>query len=88
MQLDGTESSVKLTNTSGSLVTVTLPSASENVGLIIYIFNETTNAEFQVNPLGTDTIEGSDATVVEHSSAVLVSVGTSPAGNADWKQIM
>jgi hypothetical protein len=86
--LDGSDSAIKLTNTSGSSVTVTLPTAAENVGLVLYLFNETTNSEFLVNPAGTDTIEGSDATVVEHSSAVLVSVGPSPAGSADWKQLM
>jgi hypothetical protein len=86
--LDGSESCITLTNQSGSIVTVTLPSAADNRGLVIAIFNETNNAAFHVDPLGADTIEGSNATAVESSSALLISVGTTPSGLANWKQIM
>ena len=86
--LDGTESSIILTNQSGSIVTVTLPPAADHRGLVLTVFNQTTNPVFHVDPQGTDTIEGSNATAVENSSALLVSMGTTPSGLANWKQIM
>lgn len=86
--LDGTESSIILTNQSGSIVTVTLPPAAEHRGLVLAVFNETTNAVFHVDPQGTDTVEGSNATAVENSSALFISMGNTPSGLADWKQIM
>jgi hypothetical protein len=87
ISLDGTESVLTLTNQSGSIVTATLPPAADNPGLIVAILNETTNAAFHVEPSGTDTIEGSNATAVEHSSALFISVGTTTSGLADWKQL-
>jgi hypothetical protein len=88
ISLDGTESSIVLTNQSGSIVTVTLPPAADHRGLMLAVFNETTNPVFHVNPQGTDTIEGSNLTAVENSSVLFVSMGTTPSGLADWKQIM
>lgn len=88
ISLDGTESSIVLTNQSGSIVTVTLPPAADHRGFVLAVFNETTNPVFHVNPFGTDTIEGSNLTAVENSSALFVSMGTTPSGLADWKQIM
>jgi hypothetical protein len=85
--LDGTLTSIMLTNQSGGIVTVTLPPGAENVGKLIAIYNETTNSVFHVDPQGTDTIEASTATAVENSSALLLSMGVTPAGVADWKQL-
>ena len=85
--LDGSESSITLTNQSGSIVTVVLPSAASNPGLLVLILNETTNAIFHVEPQGADTIEGSTAIAVENSSAFFISVGTTPSGLANWKQL-
>lgn len=86
--LDGTESCITLTNQSGSIVNVTLPSSADYKGLILFIMNESLNSTFHVEPAGTDTIEGSNAIAVENSSALFVSVGVVPSGLADWKQIM
>jgi hypothetical protein len=85
--LDGSESSIMLTNQSGSIVTVTLPSSDDNPGLVVAVYNETTNAAFHVNPLNTDTIDGSNATAVEASSAIFIAMGITPSGLANWKQI-
>jgi hypothetical protein len=86
--LDGTESSISLTNQSGNIVTVTLPSATAFPGLLVFVLNETTNPVFHVDPQGTDTIEGSSVTAVENSSALFISSGNTPAGIGNWKQIM
>jgi len=85
--LDGTESSITLTNQSGSIALVTLPSAADNVGLLVAVYNETTNPVFHVDPNGNDTIEGSNATAVENSSALFISLGITPSNLANWKQL-
>lgn len=85
--LDSTRSCLSLTNQSGSIVTAHLPPAADNKGLVIILLNGTANAQFHVEPNGTDTIEGSNATVVETSSAFLISMGTTFSGLANWKQL-
>jgi hypothetical protein len=88
VQLDGSESCVSLTNQSGSVVTVHLPSAADNRGLVLLVLNESASTKFHAEPQGTDTIEGSTAIAIETSSALFVSAGITPLGSADWKQIM
>jgi hypothetical protein len=86
--LDGTQSSVLLTSTLTAAVSVTLPQASANSGLIIAVFNESASSSFNVSPDGTDTIEGVSAPVSELSSAVFISMGALPTGLGAWKQII
>jgi hypothetical protein len=86
--LDGTQSSVMLTNTSASVPQITLPSAVENAGLIVAIFNESGSGTFSVSPAGTDKINGAAGPVTPSSFAVFVSMGLTPSGFGDWKRII
>lgn len=85
--LDGTQSSIMLTSTLSSAVSVTLPPAGDNAGLVVAIFNESGSSSFSVSPYGTDTIEGSAGPISELSSAIFLSMGALPSGLANWKQL-
>jgi hypothetical protein len=86
--LQGTETCISLTNQSGSIVTVTLPSSAEFPGLFQIILNESANSEFRIQPQGNETIEGSPATLVEVTSVLLIANGVAPSGVGDWKQLI
>lgn len=85
--LDGTQTSIMLTAPQDSPVSVTLPPAADNAGLIVAIFNESGSSSFSVAPAGSDTIEGAAGPVTEMSSVVLVSMGVTPNGSANWKHL-
>lgn len=76
-----------LTSTLSLAVSVTLPPAADNAGLIVALFNESGSTSFSVAPAGSDTIEGAPGPVSQLSSAVFIAMGTTPNGLANWKQL-
>jgi hypothetical protein len=86
--LDGTYTTIALTNQSGDAATALLPSAKDNPGKCIVLLNLTANPNFNVAPQGTDVLDGSSTPVSLTGAAIFVSAGAGPSALGEWKKLL
>lgn len=91
ISMSGRRSAIKITNQSGSAVTITLPDGQEiPAGLIVIIANNSASATFNVQPRGTDTLNGGTiAVAINNTKAMFYNSGIDTATNiVQWVQLL